>query len=217
MKLVNHILSITKSRCNLRAFRAAASLIFLYALTSCEREQFNLPCETGYCEYNILSPTGADENGYIHTELDWTSEYWPYFTLDVEADRTADEYKYNGESVVQAQFDTDSYFILSDSLNVTINLYNPWQGLETWGGYPIPVRDTIVTLSQFEGYIVPVVQNTNIYFSEDEVGRFTTRRVVGPFPPTMIGDTITLYMKVKWDLGSEILTKDDFIQKFIIE
>lgn len=217
MKLVNHILSITKSRCNLRAFRAAASLIFLYALTSCEKEQFNLPCETGYCEYNILSPTGADENGYIHTELDWTSEYWPYFTLDVEADRTADEYKYNGESVVQAQFDTDSYFILSDSLNVTINLYNPWQGLETWGGYPIPVRDTIVTLSQFEGYIVPVVQNTNIYFSEDEVGRFTTRRVVGPFPPTMIGDTITLYMKVKWDLGSEILTKDDFIQKFIIE
>ena len=142
MKSVNHILSMTKSRCNLRAFRAAASFFLLCALTSCDKEHFSFPCETGYCDAYILSPTNADANGFIRTELDWTGEYWPYFTIDVEADRTADEYRYNGESVVQAQFDTDSYFILSDSLNVTINLYNPWQGLEHGVDtlYPLEIR-----------------------------------------------------------------------------
>ena len=216
MKLVNHMLYITKSRCNLRAFRAAASLILLTALSSCEKETFSPPCESGDCNASIESTFVKDSNGYYHAELDWTSEYYPYFSLDVYADRTSWEYRYNDESIVQAQFDTDSYFVLNDSVAFTISLYQPWLGLWTYNGTPIPYENTTIYLSQFDGTIVPVVQNTSIYFSDDEEGRFSTKRVVGPFPPTMIGDTISIYMKVRWDIG-ESLIKDHFVEKFIIE
>ena len=210
------MLYITKSRCNLRAFRAAASLILLTAFSSCEKETFSPYCESGDCNASIESTFTKDSNGYYHAELDWTSEYYPYFSLDIYADKTSWEYRYNNESIVQAQFDTDSYFVLNDSVAFTINLYQPWQGLWTYNGTPIPYENTTIYLSQFDGTIVPVVQNTSIYFSDDEEGRFSTKRVVGPFPPTMIGDTISIYMKVRWDVG-ESLIKDHYVEKFIIE
>ena len=203
-------------RCNLRAFRAAASLLLIAALSSCEKEPFAPPCIGGECDAYIQSSFTKDSNGYYHAELDWTSEYYPYFSLDVYADKTSWEYRYNNESVVEAQFDTDSYFVLNDSVAFTISLYQPWLGLWTYNGTPIPYENTTIYLSQFDGTIVPVVQNTSIYFSDDEEGRFSTKRVVGPFPPTMIGDTISIYMKVRWDIG-ESLIKDHFVEKFIIE
>ena len=206
----------TKSRCNLRAFRAAATLLILTALFSCEKESFAPPCETGECNAYIESMFYKDSNGYYHAELDWTREYYPYFTLDIYADRTSQEYRYNNVSVVTAQFDTDSYFVLQDSVAFTINLYQPWLGLWTYDGVPIPYENTTIYLNQFEGTIVPVVQDTQIYFSDDELGNFTTKRVVGPFPPSMIGDTISIFMKMRWDIG-DILEKDNYIEKFIIE
>ena len=206
----------TKSRCNLRAFRAAATLLILTAFFSCEKESFAPPCETGECNAYIESMFYKDSNGYYHAELDWTREYYPYFTLDIYADRTSQEYRYNNVSVVTAQFDTDSYFVLQDSVAFTISLYQPWLGLWTYDGVPIPYEDTTIYLNQFEGTIVPVVQDTQIYFSEDELGNFTTKRVVGPFPPSMIGDTISIFMKMRWDIG-DILEKDSYIEKFIIE
>jgi hypothetical protein len=206
----------TKSRCNLRAFRAAATLLVLTALFSCEKESFAPPCETGECNAYIESMFYKDSNGYYHAELDWTREYYPYFTLDIYADRTSQEYRYNNISVVTAAFDTDSYFVLQDSVAFTINLYQPWLGLWTYDGVPIPYENTTIYLDQFQGTIVPVVQGTQIYFSDDELGNFTTKRVVGPFPPSMIGDTISIFMKMRWDIG-DILVKDDYIEKFIIE
>ena len=206
----------TKSRCNLRAFRAAATLLILTALFSCEKESFAPPCETGECNAYIESMFYKDSNGYYHAELDWTREYYPYFTLDIYADRTSQEYRYNNVSVVTAQFDTDSYFVLQDSVAFTINLYQPWLGLWTYDGVPIPYENTTIYLNQFEGTIVPVVQDTQIYFSDDELGNFTSKRVVGPFPPSMIGDTISIFMKMRWDIG-DILEKDNYIEKFIIE
>jgi hypothetical protein len=207
----------TKIAWQLRAFRAAAWPLLLLALSSCEKESFAPPCETGDCNASIESTFYKDSNGYYHAELDWTREYYPYFNLDVYADRTSPEYWYNSESVVQAEFDTDSYFVLGDSIAFTISLYQPWLGLWTYDNIPIPYENTTVYLSQFEGTIVPVVQNTDIYFSNNrENGRFYTRRTVGPFPPTMIGDTISIFMKVKWDIG-EIITKDSYVEKFIIE
>lgn len=216
MKLVNHILSIIKSRCNLRAFCAAAWPLIILALYSCEPEPFAPPCQTGDCNAYIESTFYKDENGYYHAELDWTREYYPYFNLDIYADKTSPEYWYNNESVVSAEFDTDSYFVLNDSVAFTISLYQPWQGLWTYNGTPIPYENTTIYLSQFQGTIVPVVQDTQIYFSDDENGRFSTRRVVGPFPPTMIGDTISIFMKTQWDIGT-IIEKDHYIEKFIIE
>ena len=218
MKSVNHMLYITKSRCNLRAFRAAASLIFLYALTSCTPEPFAPLCPTGDCNASIQAPFYKDINGYYHAELDWSREYLPYFTLDIEADRTNKEYWYNDQPAVDARFDTDTYFILGDSIAFTIPLYTPYGGLETYGGFPIATQDTIVYLNQFAGTVVPVVQNnTRIYFEEYEDGRFGTKRVVGPFPPELIGDTISIYMKVYWDGGTIYEEKDHYVEKFIIE
>ena len=210
MKLKN------KSRCNLRAFRAAATLLILSTLSSCEKESFAPPCETGDCNAYIESMFYKDSNGYYHAELDWNSEYYPYFVLDVYADRTSQEYRYNNVSVVTAQFDTDSYFVLQDSVAFTISLYQPWLGLWTYDGVPIPYENTTIYLDQFEGTIVPVVQDTEIYFSDDELGNFSTKRTVGPFPPSMIGDTISIFMKMRWDIG-DIIVKDDYIEKFIIE
>ena len=206
-----------KSLGNLRAFRAAAGPILFLTLFSCTEEHFIPPCETGDCNAIIESQFFKDGNGYYHAELDWSREYWPYFTLDITADRTSPEYWYNGDPVVEAQFDTDSYFVLGDSIAFTINTYNPWQGLHTYGGHPIPVGSFTVFLNQFEGDIVPVIQDTHIYFSDDENGEFTTKRTVGPFPPTMIGDTISIFMRVNWDLGGELLEKDHYLEKFIIE
>ena len=205
-----------KSRCNLRAFRAAATLFLFAALTSCEKESFAPPCETGECNGYIESMFYKDSNGYYHAELDWTREYYPYFALDIYADKTSQEYRYNEVSVVSAQFDTDSYFVLQDSVAFTISLYQPWLGLWTYNGVPIPYENSVIYLDQFEGTIVPVVQNTEIYFSDDESGNFSTKRLVGPFPPSMIGDTISVFMKIKWDIG-EIIEKDGYIEKFIIE
>jgi len=201
---------------NLRAFRAAATLFIFAALTSCEKESFAPPCESGDCNAYIESMFYKDSNGYYHAELDWNSEYYPYFTVDVYADKTSLEYRYNGVSVVRAEFDTDSYFVLEDSIAFTISLYQPWLGLWTYDGVPIPYENTTIYLDQFEGTIVPVVQSTEIFFSEDELGNFKSRRTVGPFPPSMIGDTISIFMKVKWDIG-ENLIKDGYFEKFIIE
>ena len=199
--------------------RLRATLAFVLILTSCSIDPLDQPpCETGDCDAFVLAPFQKDENGYYHATLDWTREYYPYFNMDIEATRTSRQYWYNDEPVVQAEFDTDTYFVLSDSVAFTIPLYRPYLGLWTYDGTPIPYENTTIYLSQFEGTIVPVVQNdTRIYFSDDEVGRFTTRRVVGPFPPTMIGDTITIFMKVKWDIGSEILSRENFVEKFIIK
>ena len=208
---------IKKIAGQLARLRAAALPLLVLTLFSCEKESFAPPCETGDCNASIESTFYKDSNGYYHAELDWTREYYPYFNLDVYADRTSPEYWYNSESVVQAEFDTDSYFVLGDSIAFTISLYQPWLGLWTYDNIPIPYENTTVYLSQFEGTIVPVVQNTDIYFSNNrEDGRFYTRRTVGPFPPTMIGDTISIFMKVKWDIG-EIITKDSYVEKFIIE
>ena len=66
--------------------------------------------------------------------------------------------------------------------------------------------------------VFPVVQNdTRVYFSDDSNGEFTTKRTVGPIPPSLEGDTISVYMKVFWDAGLESIEKGNFIEKYIIE
>ena len=106
---------------------------------------------------------------------------------------------------------------LGDSIAFTIPLYSPYNGLEDYQGTPIPVRDTIVYLNQFEGTILPIVQNnTRIYFNENE-NTYTSRRTVGPFPPELVGDTISLYMKVMWEFGNTFIEKEGYVEKFIVE
>lgn len=203
----------------LRAFRAAASLSIIALISSCEKEVL-IPntCESGDCDAYIFSDYTVDSNGYTHVDLEWNSVYDPYFTLNIEASRTSPEWYYNDQPVVSAEFDTDSYYVLGDSLAFTLPLYNSFTGLETYEGYPIAVQDTTIYLNQFEGMVYPVVQNdTRIYFSDDFNGRFTSKRTVGPIPQGFLGDTITVYMKVLWDAGSYSVEKSDYIGKYIIE
>ena len=203
----------------LRAFRAAASLSIIALTLSCEKEVL-IPntCEDAICDAVITSQYTIDSNGYTHVDLEWTSDFLPYFTIDIEASRTSPEWYYNDQPVVSAEFDTDSYYVLGDSLAFTLPLYNSFTGLETYQGYPIAVQDTTIYLNQFEGMVFPVVQNdTRIYFSDDENGRFTSKRTVGPIPQGFEGDTITVYMKVLWDAGSNSVIKDHYIEKYIIE
>ena len=208
----------TNLRCNLRAFRAAASLFLLTLLLSCSPDPFIPLCSTGDCNALLTSSFSKDINGYYHAELNWDTEYYPYFPISVQADKTSEEYWYGDNSVVEGRFDTDTYFILSDSVAFTIPLYQPYGGLETYEGFPISVRDTTVVLSQFEGTIVPIIQNdTRVYFSDDNFGRFTTTKLVGPIPPSIKGDTISIYLKVYWDGGEVNQEKSHYIEKFIIE
>ena len=206
-------------RGNLRAFRAAALLFLLALALSCEQDVL-IPntCVGGDCNAYMSTQFYKDSNGYTHAVLDWTREYLPYFAIDVEASRTNPVYYYNDVPVVSAEFDTDTYYVLGDSITFTIPLYNPYTGLETYDGFPIPVQDTVVYLSQFQGMVLPIVQNdTRIYFADNEEGRFTTKRLVGPVPEVMIGDTISVYMRVFWDAGEYSVLKDEYLEKYIIE
>ena len=213
------MIKINKSSRQLRAFRAAASLSLLALTLSCEKEVLiTNTCESGDCDAYIFTEHPVDSNGYTHVDLEWNGVYDPYFTLNIEASRTSPQWYYNDQPVVSAEFDTDSYYTLSDSLAFTLPLYNPFTGLETYEGYPISVQDTTVYLSQFEGMVLPVVQNdTRVYFSDDFNGRFTSKRTVGPIPQGFLGDTITVYMRVFWDAGSNSVLKDGYVQKYIIE
>ena len=198
----------------LRAFRAAAAMVIIALFSSCEKEVL-VPntCEGGICDAFITSQYPMDSNGYIHVDLEWNSEHLPYFTIDAVATRTTFPYWYNDQPVVSAEFDTDSYYVIGDSLAFSIPLYNPYSGLETYEGFPIPVQDTVVYLNQFEGMVFPVVQNdTRVYFADDHNGRFSTKRTVGPISQEFLGDTITVYMKVFWDAGSNSVEKDHYIQ-----
>ena len=203
-------------RGNLRAFRAAAVGLFLFTLASCEKD-FLLPptCESGECNAYIEFYKDIDSNGYYHVELDWTGEYLPYFYVDVFADKTDPYYRYNDMAVATARFNSNTSWVIGDTLVVQQVLYDPF-GLQDQYGIPVPADYTDLNLTQFEGIEVNIAQNTTLYFNDQPQG-YKTRRYLGPFIPQMIGDTITVYMQVKWDAGTESVTKSNFVEKFIIE
>lgn len=202
--------------CFLRIIKFISELILYVILFflvmfifSCSPEEDNLylPLDP---EATMVFPSEQDENGYYHVDLDWNQEYYPYFSVDVVADKIEN-------SIVSARFDTDTYWVLGDSIAFSIPLYSPYNGLENYQGTPIPVRDTIIYLNQFQGTILPIVQNdTRIYFNEND-NNYTSRRVVGPFPPELVGDTISLYMKVMWEFDNTFIEKEGYIEKFIVE
>jgi len=182
----------------LRAFRAAAVGLIFYLTLSCSPEPL-LPavCESGDCSSYIEFHRDKDSNGYYHVELDWTGEYLPYFYVDVHADKTNPQYQYNNSSVVTAEFDSNTSWKIGDTLVIQQAIYSPF-GPVTSTGIPLPVDYTDLALTQFKGIEVNIAQRTELYFREKN-NKFTTRRYLGPFIPQMIGDTITIYMRVNWD------------------
>ena len=68
------------------------------------------------------------------------------------------------------------------------------------------------------GYdIIPVVQSSRVNLSKKgESNTLYGKRIVGPFPPEMKGDTIDVKAVIFWDAGINYKEKELFI-KFIVE
>ena len=68
------------------------------------------------------------------------------------------------------------------------------------------------------GYdVIPVVQSSRVNLSSrDKSNTLYGKRIVGPFPPEMKGDTIEVRAVIFWDAGINYKEKELFI-KFIVE
>lgn len=197
------------------AVRLARVCAASFALASCTIDPVAPETCPGGCDAQIIFPVQADSNGYYHMELDWDGEYLPWFAVDVKATPIVPEYQYNGTSVVEARFDSNTSWVLGDDLVIQQAIYTPFGDYtSTW--LPIPTSWVDIELPQYEGEEINIAQNASLYFSERN-GSLYSKRILGPFPPTMKGDTITVYMRVFWEAGNQSILKDDFSQKFIVE
>ena len=105
----------------------------------------------------------------------------------------------------------------------TIGLYADTQDKEYWyNGSPVitSVASSKEEFSVGQYGMQEVVQSTKLYYNLDpnvkDGSKAYTKRVVGPFPPEMKGDTITIYVSTSWDLGGKshkILEELKFIVK----
>ena len=216
VRILTRIIKIKIAR-KLRGFRAAVAILILPAFFSCSTDDLQIDtCITGDCNAIMVFPNAKDTNGYYHVKLDWTREYLPYFAINVEATPINPQYRYNSVSVVEANFDSDTTWVIGDSLVFTEPTYRPFTGDYTYSGTPLPSGSLDIILSQFNGMRVNIVQPSPIYFSEQN-GVLYSKRLVGPIPPTVIGDTITIYMEVFWEAGNNSILKSDFSEKFIVE
>ena len=206
---------IDKSAERLRAFRAAACLFLLLPAFSCSNEDLPPVCITGNCDAEMVFPIAIDENGYYHVDLSWDQQYYPYFTLDINASPIDPFYFYGDHPVAQANFDSNTTWIIGDTLVVQQNYYEPFTSPWNSNG-PLPSYVGDLYLTQFAGMEINIAQGSPVYFSSAN-GRFTTKRTLGPFPPHMEGDTITVYMQVFWDAGDLSVVKSNFSEKFIVE
>lgn len=199
------------------------SLILILLLSSCSKDAIYQPPIEKY-----ISPFGSkkegefkmssqkhikDNNGYYHYKFNRSIEY-NYTDVVGEASAISNSYyNYNNNSVIEGTFDSNSFFILGDSVSVTIPLYNPFNSLYSspYFTYPISTKTKTIILSQFKGFIVPLVATTKTYFKQYDYRmddykpsgtNMWTKRVIGPIPKYMIGDTIIIYGKASWDCGS---------------
>jgi hypothetical protein len=196
-------------------------LFFLFCgclFISCEKEKVKPPlCPSGDCIANLILPSTPDQNGFYHMKLDWTRDFYPYFFVDIQASPTSPSYRYNELSVVTANFDSDTYWVIGENLVVQQSYYQPFSPETTYTNSSIlPSQVTNLVLNQFAGIKVNVAPPTTVYFKH-KGNIMVSRQGIGPFPPEMIGDTITLYMKVYWDGGSKSELRDDYSKKFIVE
>jgi hypothetical protein len=73
------------------------------------------------------------------------------------------------------------------------------------------------TTWQFQNDVLPIVQPERIYLSTTKSKKeLYGKRIVGPFPPEMKGDTIEIRPYVFWDAGINYVEKE-FSIKFIVE
>ena len=193
-------------------------LLSALVLFGCEKElQYPSPFTNGIEGQTKLTMNAPkDARGYYHFQFDNTKSF-NYTSVYAEATPvTNPRYLYNGVSVIESRFDTDTYWLF-DTLTVTIPLYSPFTSLYSSPYFrtPLPVGNRTVTLSQFANTMVPLVENYRTYFKKydsrmDEYrpqgDMMWTKQLIGPIPASYKGDTIKVYVKVFWETGNYSIT-----------
>lgn len=195
--------------------------ILLFILLGCNENELHSPCVDGECKIAINLFTFKDNKEYYHVFL---NEKYSSYPIYIEASEIKPEFRYNNISVIEAWFDTDTYWKLDDSLMIKIPLYNSFMGLKSspyWNSTPLPIGNKKIFLSQYKGMLVPIVQqNTRIYLSKYEENMLGfnseykpqenflwSKRIIGPIPISMKGDTINIYTKIIWEAGNNTVQK----------
>lgn len=165
-------------------------LIFATIFVACTEEDVRPSlCQDGFCDGMLYTPYTKDSNGYYHVDLNFEGDYLPRFSIYVEADDVDPFYYYNDIGVVQSAFESSSYWVMNNGVEVDI------------------VQETTIYLnnSPENTEYIPSIQ-----------GRKWGKRIVGPIPNEFVGDTIVIRAEIYWDGGSNIASQL-FEEKFIIE
>lgn len=166
-------------RALLRFSRGGALLLLVFTYACTKPDDIPDVCVGGQCEAQYILQYPLDNNGYYHVKLDYTQKHYPRFDIEVIATPTTPYWWYNDQPVVQANFETDTYWT-------------------------------------FENDILPVVQYNRVYLTKVSDSKMYTKRVVGPIPPHLQGDTISISSTCFWDAG-EFYKKKQHSFKIILE
>jgi hypothetical protein len=166
-------------------------LVLLTVFTvSCSQEEINPSlCPDGNCDGALYVPFPKDSNGFYHVDLDFNGEYLPRFDIYIEGDDVDPFYYYNDMGVVQAAFQSDSYWLMENGVQVDL------------------IQDTTIYLNN---------SPSNNEYIPSQVGKKWGKRIAGPIHPQFLGDTITIRAEIYWDGGSKSMSQL-FEEKFIIE
>jgi hypothetical protein len=147
------------------------------------------------CTKEDLKPptcTDGDCNGYL--ELPYPIDENGYYHVDLSWDG---QY-YPRFSIDTYAEPTDPYWWYNETPVVQANFYTE----NTW---------------TFQHDELPVVQNNRIYLSKNEnSSNLYGKRIVGPIPPQMEGDTLNIKAVIFWDAGINYVEKEISL-KIIVE
>lgn len=202
-------------------------VLALAIFTSCAKEEIlEDVCITGDCDSTffidpLVQPDSyQDENGYYHIE------YWGpnYFTIKGELDQLDDNKTVNGVPLTETVFDSN-YWIWIEDLRFEVPLYSPFASFADDQFFvPIPVATMMLKMCNL--YQDGTVYNIAGYTYNDRVcgdchpeGYSMGTYSKNTYKPQqqfyldqkMVGDTISIYVKTKfnYDLGnSEEVSKE---------
>lgn len=202
------------------------SLIFLTLLVNCS-VRYNEPnpsacvdidCNAEFVINPLSQPNSyLDERGYWHIFHEGIN----YFTIDGFVSDVKDDYKINGESIIEVGYDSD-YWVWLNNLQFTVPLYS-FLGYFTGGGFntPIPIGSVTYTIEDMAGSHPPLnivgYQITNNMcldcpYSETLLGtysKYTNRPKQNIFyDDEMVRDTVNIFIRTRWateweDIGVE--------------
>ena len=165
-------------------------LVFVVFSVSCSDQEMEIAlCPDGNCDGALYIPFSKDNNGFYHVDLDFSGEYFPRFDIYIEGDDVDPFYYYNDIGVVQAAFESSSFWVMENGVEVDL------------------VQDTTFYLNN---------STSNNEYIPSQPNRKWGKRIIGPIHPQFIGDTIVIRAEIYWDGGSKSRSQL-FEEKFIIE